>query len=285
VNPIRRELLNGLFVLVVASLLSAAFAAFQVEVNLQFWVIMVIGVGVTVTGYVMFDLVLRYLASAEEREREWLKRVGTPAKMELNQEGETAAIAAVADAVKSMSPGSDYTAMYYVGPEGGSETPLGKEVNAIRHKGFNSVLDQLKRGSIREYKRVICFDHDVLVNNPELRVGVLRIGQTPGTIDKMLGEHCREMLQTKGCSLFVAPAVLRSVIVLYGTNKVSMSVEGAEQDTGERRTAGVIFFCDPPNGEIIEQFRQLERATERRMVAVHKIVFPEDATAPQLTNR
>jgi hypothetical protein len=34
-SPLRRELLNGLFVLVVASLLSAAFAAFQVEVNLQ----------------------------------------------------------------------------------------------------------------------------------------------------------------------------------------------------------------------------------------------------------
>ena len=55
-----------------------------------------------------------------------------------------------------------------------------------------------------------------------------------------------------------------------------MSVEGAEQDMGGRSTAGTIFFCDPPNGEIIEQFRQMERATERRMVAVHKIVFPED---------
>ena len=34
---------------------------------------------------------------------------------------------------------------------------------------------------------------------------------------------------------------------------------------------------NPPNGEIIEQLRQIERATERRMVAVHKIRFPEDA--------
>jgi hypothetical protein len=38
-----------------------------------------------------------------------------------------------------------------------------------------------------------------------------------------------------------------------------------------------MFFYDPPNGEIVEQFRQIERANERRMVAVHKIVFPEDA--------
>jgi hypothetical protein len=58
---------------------------------------------------------------------------------------------------------------------------------------------------------------------------------------------------------------------------VSMTVETAEGDTGGRTTDGVLFFCDPPNGDIIEQFRQMERATERRMVAVHKIVFPEDA--------
>jgi len=34
-NPIRRELLNGVFVLVVASLMSAAFAAFQLSLNVQ----------------------------------------------------------------------------------------------------------------------------------------------------------------------------------------------------------------------------------------------------------
>lgn len=43
-----------------------------------------------------------------------------------------------------------------------------------------------------------------------------------------------------------------------------MSVEAAEQNTGGGRYAGVIFFY----GEIIEQFRQIERATERRMVAL-----------------
>ena len=44
----------------------------------------------------------------------------------------------------------------------------------------------------------------------------------------------------------------------------------------EEIMAGAISY-DPPNGEIIEQLRQIERATERRMVAVHKIRFPEDA--------
>lgn len=85
------------------------------------------------------------------------------------------------------------------------------------------------------------------------------------------------MMKMDGCSLYVAPAVLRSIISFYGGDKVSFGVEAAEQNTGGRRYAGVIFFCDPPNSEIIEQFRQIERATERRMVAVHKIVFPEDA--------
>jgi len=30
-------------------------------------------------------------------------------------------------------------------------------------------------------------------------------------------------------------------------------------------------FHDPPNVEIVEQFRQIEHETERRIVAVHKI--------------
>lgn len=79
--------------------------------------------------------------------------------------------------------------------------------------------------------------------------------------------------------MYVAPTVLRSIITLYGTDKASMSVETTDQQSGARSTAGVIFFHDPPNGDIIEQLRQIERETERRMVAVHKIIFPEDAAA------
>jgi hypothetical protein len=117
----------------------------------------------------------------------------------------------------------------------------------------------------------------VLVNDHELKSGVLRVGEGPGTIDRAMGDHCRVMMETKGCSLYVAPAILRLIVSMYGEGKVSITLETAEQDTGGRRIAGIMFFFDPPNGEIIEQFRQLERATERRMVAVHKIRFPEDA--------
>jgi hypothetical protein len=57
-SPLRRELLNGLSVLVVASLLSAAFAAFQVEVNLQLWVLIVAGIAMGVGGYVVIEFVV-----------------------------------------------------------------------------------------------------------------------------------------------------------------------------------------------------------------------------------
>jgi hypothetical protein len=75
------------------------------------------------------------------------------------------------------------------------------------------------------------------------------------------------------------------VVALIRTDKVSINIETA-RDTGGRTVTAVIFFCDPPNGEIVEQFRQIERETERRMVAVHKIVFPEDeASTAQVTAR
>lgn len=84
------------------------------------------------------------------------------------------------------------------------------------------------------------------------------------------------MLKTKGCSLFVAPAILQNTVILYGTDKVVMTLETATGVGQGRKFAGALVFCDPPNAEIVEQFRQIERATERRMVAVHKIVFPEE---------
>ncbi len=139
-------------------------------------------------------------------------------------------------------------------------------------------MEWLKRGTIREYKRIICFDNVVLANDHDLRTGILRVGEGPGTIDRTMGNHCHTMLTTKKCSLFVTPAIYRAIVTLYGTDKISFTVESADPDAEGRQIAGTIFFSDPPNGDIVEQFRQMERATERRMVAVHKIVFPEDAT-------
>jgi hypothetical protein len=281
-NPIRRELLNGLFVLVVASLLSVAFAAFQVSFNVQLWVLILIGVAVAVSGYVMFETTLGYLASTDAREKaweestrrreeEWLKRVGNPARFSITREGITPD---VVDTVRAVKPGTDLTFMMYISPEGGSERAISEEG---RERLYSAIIEQVKRGTVREYKRLFCFDHGVLENNPELKSGILRVGEGPGTITRVMGEHCRQMMQTKGCSLYIAPMVLRSIVAFYGADTVSMTVETAEQDTGVRTFAGIMFFYDPPNGEIIEQFRQFERATERRMVAVHKIRFPEDA--------
>ena len=236
-KPIRREIVE---MLVVASLMSAAVAAFQVNFNVQLWVLIVM-VAIAVRGYVVFEFVL----SAEDREKEWLKRVGTPARLELNREGEVAALFAIAEAVKTISPGGDYTVMYYFGSEGGEESSLLREMNAIREKTLSLVLARLKLGTLREYKRIICFDHDVLANDRDLKTGVLRVGQGPGTIDRKMGEPCRLMIETKGCSLYVAPALLRSVVSLYGTDRVSVSVELAQQDTGGRLAVESTFFCDP----------------------------------------
>jgi hypothetical protein len=277
-SPIRREVINGLFVIILSTLLSAAIAAFQVKFNLPVWTFIVMGVAIAVSGYVMFEIGRGFMASTEDREKEWLKRVGNPARLELGLVEGGAAVDLLNQTTKAMRPGSDLTVLTYVGPEGDAAMG-GRMGDEARVQFYRSIVDLLKRGAVREFKRLLCFDHDVLANDPELKSGILRVGEGPGTITRLMGEHCRLMMETKGCSLYVAPAVLRNTVGLYGTDKVAMTVETRDPDTGVRTVPGILLFADPPNGEIIEQFRQLERATERRMVAVHKIVFPEDAVA------
>jgi hypothetical protein len=271
-KPIRRELLNGLFVLVLASLIHAAFEAFHLNFDVRLWSLIVMGVAIAVSGYVAFEVGLRFMTSAEKREEEWLRRVGSPARLELNL------IAAAAEAAKAIPTGKDYTVMFYFGAEGGSGY-LTSAGDLSRQQLYDSTIALVQRGTIREYKRILYFDHDVLANDPELRSGALRVGEGPGTIDALMAEHCRIMMATKNCSLYVAPAVFRAIVTLIGANRVSISIEGVDEAAGGRRVPGGLYFSDPPNGEIIEQFRQIERATERRMVAVHKIIFPEEGTA------
>ena len=66
--------MSGLIVLVVASLLSAAFEAIQIEFNLQLWVLILLAIAIAVSGYVTFEMALGYMASSEDREKEWLCR-------------------------------------------------------------------------------------------------------------------------------------------------------------------------------------------------------------------
>ena len=281
-NPIRRELLNGLLVLVVASLLSVAFSAFQVSFNAQLWVLILIGIAMAVGGYVVFEFVLSAekrevegLRKSEQREQEWLKRVGTPARLDLSD-----AVRAAIDALKGAKPGSDLALLTYVGAGGGEEAASFRLATGdAREEMVTLIHERLSRGAIRECKLIFCFEREIIENNHELRSGILRVGQGPGTIDRLQGELCQRMLQIKGGSVFVAPVVFRAIIGLYGTQEASITFETAGSDSGGRRIDGVMVFHDPPNGEIIEQFRQIERETERRMVAVHKIVFPEDAVS------
>jgi hypothetical protein len=280
-SPIKRELLNGLFVLVVASLMSAAFAAFQLNFNVQLWVLILIGIGIAVSGYVMFEIVLEYMSSSLDREKEWLKRVGTPARFELTHGTDTSGADAILHTIENLAPASNHTSIYYSGREGGA-IGMSREGIAARGKVLTSLLQRQRSGIIREYKRIICFDHDVLESDADLKAGILRIGEGPGTIDRDMGEHCRVMMETKGCSLYIAPAILRATLALFGSDEAVIVVE----TSGKEETAAMIFFYDPPNAEVIEKCREIERATARRMVAVHKIVFPEDeVSTAQVTAR
>ena len=49
-RPVRREFLNGLLVLVVASLLSVAFSAFQVSFNPLLSMLILIGIAIALGG-------------------------------------------------------------------------------------------------------------------------------------------------------------------------------------------------------------------------------------------
>jgi hypothetical protein len=146
-----------------------------------------------------------------------------------------------------------------------------------RKQFYDSIMEQLKNGVIREYKRLICFDHEVLMNDPELSAGTLRVGEGPGTISKSVAEHGRLMLETRSCFVYVAPVTMsNNFVALFGTDRASMTVDTVDRETGARTVLGIMMFHDPPNGEIIEQLRQLERTAERRMIAVHTIRFPEE---------
>jgi hypothetical protein len=118
-NLIRRELLNGLFVLLLSTLLSAAFAAFQVRFDVQLWVWIVIGIGITLGFYVVFELRLGFMSSSEDREKaseestrrreeEWLKQVGNPVRFELGAGGGSG-MDVLVEVVKAIRPGSDFT--------------------------------------------------------------------------------------------------------------------------------------------------------------------------------
>jgi len=57
-RPVRRELLNGLFVLVLASLIHAAFEAFHLNFDVHLWALIMMGIAIAVSGYVVFESLL-----------------------------------------------------------------------------------------------------------------------------------------------------------------------------------------------------------------------------------
>jgi uncharacterized protein YacL len=54
-NRIRREVVNGLLVLIISTLLSAAIAAFQIKFDILVLVLIVMAVAIAITGYVVLN--------------------------------------------------------------------------------------------------------------------------------------------------------------------------------------------------------------------------------------
>ena len=124
-NPLRREVLNGLFVLIVSTLLSAAIAAFQIKFNVEVWVLIVMAVAIGVGGYLVFEFVLssqhreaEERRKTEDREMEWLKRVGNSARLELDYGPGGAATGLTQEAIRAMR-GGDYTVVNHIDRGGG----------------------------------------------------------------------------------------------------------------------------------------------------------------------
>jgi hypothetical protein len=70
---------------VVGALISTAFEAFHVNFDVHLWALIVMGIAIAVTGYVVFEIALgfmassgerelKFIAASEGREKEWLKR-------------------------------------------------------------------------------------------------------------------------------------------------------------------------------------------------------------------
>jgi len=159
-SPIRREILNGLLVLVLSTLLSAAIGAFGLKFNLLVWVLIIMPAASAILGYVVF----KFLLSSEQRETEWLRRVGTPARLELGL-----GLPTTIEAVGAMKPGSDLTVVLYFDRDGSPSRSL-FYTDKSREQFYASIMQQMKRGVIREYKRLICFDPDVLADDHELQL-------------------------------------------------------------------------------------------------------------------
>jgi hypothetical protein len=91
-------------------LIAPPFEAFHLNFDIHLWALIMMGIAIAVSGYVIFEIALGFMASTEDREKEWLKRVGTPVRLELNAEAaSTASVVAIGGALKTISPGSDYT--------------------------------------------------------------------------------------------------------------------------------------------------------------------------------
>jgi hypothetical protein len=283
---LKRELLNILFIGAGASLIHAAFEAAHVKFDLDAWAAIVMGIAVALSGYVVFEYLetterraAEWQRSAAERETEWLSRVGTPARLDSIDEGQY--LAAATKFVRELKPGSDFTAMIHIPRQGRENVGLNDFGRPDAEKNlkefFRTMLELVDAGTIREYRRIICFEPDIFARSADLKSGILRVGDGPEMIWGLIAEHCRLMTGRKQCSAYLAPAIVQNDIFLFGTGMAAITLRRFDPGSGVLQQAYGFFFSDPPNSEIIEELRRIVMDTEKRMVAVHSIV---DDSAP-----
>ena len=286
-SKLKRELLNILFIGAGASLIHAAYEAANAKFNPLVWAVIVMGIAVALGGYVVFEYMVTAEERAEEatkstaaREDEWLKRVGTPARLEPIGDGKFAAMAL--QLLRTLKSGSDVTFMIHIPRHqlelasyadfAGSGSEAGLKVV------LRTLLELVDTGTIREYRRIICFDHGLFSESSELKSGTLKVGNGPDKVWGFIAEHCRQMVTRKKCSVYVAPAIVQNDVFLYGSDKAGLTLKRFDSERGILQLAYGFFFSDPPNSEIIEELRLIIRDTEKRMVAVHTIVDDDAPT-------
>ena len=79
---------------------------------------------------------------------------------------------------QSDETGSDFTVMFHADRDGGrSHSYAGTD--KAREQFYDLIMQQMRRGVIREFKRLVCFDPDVLANDHELQSGILHSVRDP----------------------------------------------------------------------------------------------------------
>lgn len=269
-EEVYRELVNTLFLIVLAGFLHVVLDKFRdsLALDYQLWSTIWVGMALTLSGYAVF----RFMLFAQRRDREWRAQVGTPASMMYDVDGGKY-YHLLRTMLESMKPDDEVRVIAYYGRQGGIEDREADEAKSHRTRYFDCLLDLAQNGKIQRYERVICFDKETYEQDVALKRRELVVGKGPGTVTRHMAEHCERMKPMERCSVQLAPARFNADIVMLGNQRIVMSVDTVDHDTGIRKTAGALVFSSPPNEEIVRTLRRIIDDTRKHAVALERVSF------------